>query len=113
MAASDLTGLEAALLERILTKSLTLPCVSQLEVRSRKNTGAGRFTYLGWSGNPSPEPHIISPPHSISMEGVEAAGLGVVVFVDPQELMLELFTYVGDWDGTERSWSISELVDDR
>lgn len=113
MAASDLTELETAILRRALSEHAALPALSALTVRSREDTGVGRYTHLEWTGEPLPETHVITPGWAIGMEGVEHPGLGVLLFVAPGELTLELHTYVGDWDGVERHWRIKESADDR
>ncbi len=114
MAVSNMTDLESAVLTRMLAGNPGLPDISQLSVRSRKNTGAGRYTDLAWSGEPFAQKHVVSEPNLIiEMDGVVPLGLGVVVFVEAQELTLELFTYQEHWDGAEGQWRIKESADDR
>lgn len=114
VAVSNMTDLERDVLASVVSGNPALPDLAQLIVRSRQNTGAGRCTDLVWEGEPFPEKHVISrSDYIVEMDGVAPPGLGVVVFVEAQELTLELFTYDGDWDGTESRWSIKESADDR
>jgi hypothetical protein len=87
-----------------------LPSPDGLVVSGRDNTGAGRFTYVPTAVNgisliaPTEPRKVLSLQTPIEMVGVESPGLGAVLFVEAAELTLELHTYVGGWDGVERSW---------
>jgi len=113
MAASELTPLESAALARVLSVHADLPSLDTLRVRSRENTGVGRYTEMGWPEGPTREDVVIAPPLLIEMEGVDPTGMSALLFVRPESLTLELFTFVGDWDGIERPWTIKEPADDR
>jgi hypothetical protein len=83
----------------------------EIEVVRRENSGAGRFVELS-----APQPtqlagRICDLPLLVEMEAIEG-GLGVVLFLeDGRPDMLELFTFVGDWDGEERPWRVVRASD--
>lgn len=110
---SDLTPLESAVLAHVLRAHADLPPVELLRVLSRENTGVGRYTELAWPDGPMREDIVIAPPILIEMDGIDPSGMSALLFVRPDVMTLELFTFVGDWDGVEREWIIKESVDDR
>jgi hypothetical protein len=113
MPATDLTPLESAVLAYVLRAHADLPRMDSLRVLSRENTGAGRYTELAWPDGPTRDDVVIAPPLLIEMDGVDPSGMSALLFVRPDALTLELFTFVGDWDGIERRWNIKEPADDR
>ena len=107
MTAGALTPLEVAVLARFRREHTYLPAPDGLIASSRDNTGAGRFTNIPTAANliaPTDPRKVHSLGTLIDMDGVEAPGLGAVLFVESAELTLELFTYNGGWDGVERTW---------
>jgi hypothetical protein len=110
MTASALTPLESAVLGRFRREHCYLPAPDRLVASGRENTGAGRFTHIPAAANgifliaPNDPRKVHTLAASIEMDGVEAPGLGAVLFVEAAELTLELHTYVGGWDGVERAW---------
>jgi hypothetical protein len=107
-----LTPLEHEILERYhgAYAAIGFPPPGEINVTQRENSGAGRFVTLTSSATVADDSRTLDlppgQPDMIAMEGV-AKGLGFVVFLKDGQLdFLELYTFVGDWDGEERPWKL-------
>ncbi len=102
------TALEQAILEAYhrAFADRGFPRVESIEVLDRENSGAGRFVGLESSATIAIEERTCDVPFHVQMDGVENY-LGFVLFLKDGKLdWLEMFTYVGSWDGEERPWRL-------
>jgi len=110
------TPLELAILEAYhhVFADRGFPRVEDIEVTDRQNSGAGRFVGLQSAATIMINERTCDVPFHVKMDGIENY-LGFVLFLKDGRLdFLEMFTYVGSWDGEERPWRLvpsSELDD--
>lgn len=107
----DPTPLEAALLKEFhrLYGARGFPAPEQVRVRSRDNTGAGRYVDLVTEVMESEldNGYLDLGGHFIEMKGVPYGLMAVVYIKDHQPEQLEIAVYGNDtWDGQEHEWSI-------
>jgi hypothetical protein len=101
-----LTALERAIYEAIRNAhpEVALPMADHVVVKSRTNTGAGRYVEL-W-GIPANRRILDMGGKYIEMQGVPN-GLMAVLCVDTAKSEIEIATYgIHDWDGREIAWRI-------
>ena len=112
MAFLDPTPLEAALLKEFhrLYEARGFPAPEQVRVRSRENTGAGRYVDLDTDVMESEldDGYLDLGGRFIEMEGMPNGLMAVVRIKDHRTDQLEIAVYGNDpWDGQEREWSIA------
>ena len=108
----DPTPLEAALLEVFhgLYGTRGFPSPERVRVRSRENTGAGRYVDLDVEVVQSEleDGYLDLGGRFIEMEGIPNGLMAVVHIKDHRPDQLEIAVYGNDpWDGQEREWSIA------
>lgn len=102
------TALESAVLEAYHREYADrgFPRVDDINVTDRSNSGAGRFTGLDSRARIAIEGRTCDVPFQVKMDGVKNY-IGFTLFLKDGALdWLEMFTYVGDWDGEERPWRL-------
>lgn len=103
-----LTPLEQAILEAYHHKyaDLGFPTIKDIKATDRSHSGAGRFTGLESDLAIAIDDRTCDVPFQVKMDGVEPY-LGFVLFLQNGKLdFLEMYTYLGDWDGEERPWRL-------
>lgn len=107
---SSLTPLETAVFGVFhdAYRHLNLPPPSEIRVRSRKNTGAGRYVQVEpVDVGASPDGYLDMAGRFIEMKGVPFGIMAVVAIEHGQLVQLELAVYGDDaWDGVEREWAV-------
>lgn len=108
----DPTPLEAALLKTFhrLYGARGFPSPERVRVRSRENTGAGRYVDLEAEVAESEldDGYLDLGGSLIEMEGIPNGLMAVAHIKDRRPDQLEIAVYGNDpWDGEERKWSIT------
>jgi hypothetical protein len=106
-----LTALELDLLTRFHTRynASGFPHPSQVRVTARRNTGAGRFTYLDHEGSvQTPNGQLDLGRYSqFDMSGLEAGASFSVQVENARLAYLEIVVNgEAEWDGSERPWFV-------
>lgn len=108
-----LTELEGGLLGRLhrLYAAKGFPCIEDITVIKRTNTGAGRYTDLESDAVINlPDGHVGNGKYSyIEMEGQEDFIQFTALIESKKLVQLELSTIgLDEWDGSERAWRIAD-----
>ncbi len=110
---SELTPLERSILQKYFERfqNYSFPAPSDVEVKSRKSTGSGRYTHLNHDGETSaPDGQLdLGKFSQINMDNMEH-GASFWIYIKESKISYLEISINGDgqWNGAEGEWDICD-----